>query len=189
MKENWRDVVGYEGIYEVSDYGCVRKRKGKKVRYKKCSKDKKGYSIIYLSKNGKGKCCFVHRLVYESFRGRLTDGYEIDHINTVRDDNRLENLRAVTPKENCNNPITRDRYLEAIKKLTSSEEWRQKNREANRRRLNKPVLQLDKDTGEVIRKWQCASDAERELGMSHGNIGLCCHGRQKTAGGFKWKFA
>ena len=48
----------------------------------------------------------VHRAIYETFIGEIPDGYEIDHINTKRDDNRLENLRAVTKKENMNNPLT-----------------------------------------------------------------------------------
>ena len=49
----------------------------------------------------------VHRIIYETFVGPISDGYEIDHINTVRDDNRLENLRLVTHKENCNNNLSR----------------------------------------------------------------------------------
>lgn len=48
----------------------------------------------------------VHRLVFETFVGEIPQGYQIDHINTVSDDNRLENLRLVTPKENMNNPLT-----------------------------------------------------------------------------------
>lgn len=55
----------------------------------------------------KGKKFRVHRAIYETFVGEIPDGYEVDHINTVRDDNRLENLRAVTHKENNNNPLTR----------------------------------------------------------------------------------
>ena len=49
---------------------------------------------------------FVHRIVYETFVGEISQGYELDHINTIRDDNRLENLRIVTHKENINNKLT-----------------------------------------------------------------------------------
>jgi hypothetical protein len=52
----------------------------------------------------------LHRLIWETFVGEIPDGYEIDHINGVRNDNRLENLKCVTHKENCNNPLTIKRY-------------------------------------------------------------------------------
>lgn len=58
---------------------------------------------------------FVHRVVYETFVGEVSQGYEIDHINTNRDDNRLENLRCVTHKENSNNQLTRKHFSEALK--------------------------------------------------------------------------
>lgn len=49
---------------------------------------------------------YVHRIIYETFVGPIPDGYEIDHINAIKTDNRLDNLRLVTHKENCNNPLT-----------------------------------------------------------------------------------
>lgn len=63
----------------------------------------------------------VHRLVYETFNGEIPQDKEIDHINTIRDDNRLENLRCVTTKENLNNPLTRKHKSEDIKGKTKSE--------------------------------------------------------------------
>ena len=236
--ETWRPVLGYEGIYEVSDFGDVRSLKFEKVKYMKKAKSSKGYEYLILWSKGKQKLYLVHRLVWEAFRGPIPDGYEIDHINTVRDDNRLANLRCVTPKENNHNPITRERHLESMRKLAESEEWcnnhlesmrklaeseqwrnnvrdanrrkakdpkwlkrnleaarkRSKNpewienhREASRKALAKPVLQLDKDTGEVIREWECARDAERELGISN-HISACCNGKKKSTGGFRWRF-
>ena len=65
-------------------------------------KDKDGYQRVN-TKIGKKR---VHRVIYETFVGPIPDGYEIDHFNNIRDDNRLENLRCVTHKENMNNPIT-----------------------------------------------------------------------------------
>lgn len=64
-----------------------------------------GYLRVNVSKPKKKKV-FVHRLVYETFVGEIPSGYEIDHINTIRTDNSLENLRLVTHKENSNNPLT-----------------------------------------------------------------------------------
>lgn len=67
----------------------------------------KGYLIHYIRKGNKRIHVSVHRLVWETFNGEIPQGYEIDHINTIKYDNRLENLRCVTPKENHNNPLTR----------------------------------------------------------------------------------
>lgn len=78
--------------------------------------DKKGYCRVHVSSGRKNqKSLSVHRLVYETFVGKIPEGMEIDHINAVRDDNRLENLRVVTHKENANNPITRKRRSECTK--------------------------------------------------------------------------
>lgn len=74
----------------------------------------------YLRVHTKLGTAYVHRIIYETFVGPIPDGYEIDHINTVKTDNRLENLRWVTPKENMNNPITMKHNSEAHKGNTSA---------------------------------------------------------------------
>lgn len=71
------------------------------------------YGYDYVSIGGKAK--LLHRLMWESFNGEIPDGMEIDHINTIRTDNRLDNLRLATPKENRNNPQTIERYKVANK--------------------------------------------------------------------------
>lgn len=68
---------------------------------------KNGYAYICCADN---KTAYVHRLVYEAFIGEIRDGMEIDHINTIRTDNRLENLRVVTHKENILNPLTLKKF-------------------------------------------------------------------------------
>lgn len=93
--------VEYKG-FTVKDDGTVINRFGKKVGFK----TKNGYMHISIN----GKQVLMHRFIYEAFNGEIPEGYEIDHKNTVRDDNRLENLRIATPKENRNNPITKERY-------------------------------------------------------------------------------
>lgn len=69
---------------------------------------------------------YVHRLVWETFVGEIPQGLTIDHINTVRDDNRIGNLRCITQKENNNNPLTRKHNSESQKRKTLSEEHRYK---------------------------------------------------------------
>ena len=80
-------------------------------------KDKDGYLIV-STKNGKNR---VHRIIYETFVGPIPDGYEIDHIEGNKTDNRPEMLKCVTHIENLNNPITRERRSEAMKGKTRCE--------------------------------------------------------------------
>lgn len=191
--ETFKPVRGYDGLYEVSDYGCVRSlnynKTGKRNTLKNVRNQQTEYEYVCLCGYGKRKRFSVHRLVWETFVGPIPDGMEIDHINTVRNDNRLANLRVVTHKENQANPITsvrnRDAQREAGKRRSQDPQWR----EAHRKAHNKPVLQLDKVTCETIKRWECASDAYRELGINQGNISSCCNGKLNSAGGFKWRFA
>ena len=86
-------------------------REGIVYRYNK-TKDKLEICNVEIHK-GYIKCFtkigrrYVHRIVYETFKGEIPSGYEIDHINANRSDNKLENLKCVTHKENMNNPITK----------------------------------------------------------------------------------
>lgn len=65
-----------------------------------------GYLVHTEKKDNKSINVLIHRLVWETFNGEIPQGYEIDHINTIRDDNRLENLLLTTHKDNCNNKQT-----------------------------------------------------------------------------------
>ena len=108
--EIWKDIKKFEGIYQVSNLGNIKSlnnNKTKKEKILKLNKDKKGYLYVDLYKNNKSKRFVVHRLVAEAFIPNPENKPCIDHINTIRDDNRVENLRWVTYKENCNNPLTR----------------------------------------------------------------------------------
>lgn len=186
--ETFKDIPGYEGLYQVSDCGCVRSlnyKGNKRIKYLRNTKHQTDYEGIDLYRDGKRKRFYIHRLVWEAFNCPIPDGYEIDHINGIRDDNRLVNLRVVTSKENSNNPITRERYLEAISQRSQNQKWI----EATRKALNKPILQIDKQTGEVISEWECAMDAYRDIGINFCNISKCCQGKRKSAGGYLWKFA
>jgi len=97
-------------------------KKKDKLMQRPVYKDKGDYQIV----NTKIGLERVHRIIYETFVGPIPDGYEIDHINTIKTDNRLENLRIVTHKENCNNPLTLKHKSEAMKGMSMSEEDRAK---------------------------------------------------------------
>ena len=110
--EEWRPVVGYEGIYEVSNHGRVRsvdrvvpckdghtqRWPGKLLKTSKFSKT--DHRNVNLHRNGVGKSAAVHRLVMAAFVGPCPDGMNVCHNNGVADDNRLENLRYDTSSAN-----------------------------------------------------------------------------------------
>ena len=106
-------LIGNEEFIYNSKYDRYVSKLGNVYRYDKLAKqyvicsqhNHNGYKRITVFKPSK-KNLRVHRLVWETFCGTIPDGYVIDHINTVRTDNRLENLRCVTVKENNNNPNT-----------------------------------------------------------------------------------
>ena len=119
--EEWRDVIGFEGLYKVSNKGRVVSSQfhGEK-RFKLMSLiDVQGYKFVKL-RNWYKKIAItypVHRLVAEAFIPNLENKPDVDHINTIRDDNSVENLMWVTPTENMKNPITNERVRQVMIKL------------------------------------------------------------------------
>ena len=102
MEEQWKPVVGFEGLYEVSNLGRVKSLHYDKERIIKLTIKRK-YVIVVLVKNGKQKNLQVHRLVLIAFIGEPKVGQECDHIDRNSINNRLDNLRWATRAENCSN--------------------------------------------------------------------------------------
>lgn len=104
LEEKFVDVVGYEGIYQVSNFGRVKslaRNNKSKDRFLKPWLAGKGYQQVRLSVNGKTKTTYVHTLVAESFLGHSTDsGLVVDHIDGDKLNNRAENLQIVTNRDN-----------------------------------------------------------------------------------------
>jgi hypothetical protein len=104
MVEIYKDVIGYEGIYQVSNLGNVKSFKCGKEKQRKLSKDKDGYLLVGLSKNGILDVKKVHQLVAESFLNHKRCGFKlvINHIDFDKANNIVENLEIVSARENCN---------------------------------------------------------------------------------------
>lgn len=101
--EEWRPVVGYEGLYEVSDLGRVKRvaaGQGATPGIRKQSTHPSGYKQVSLSKGNRQRTHKAHRLVLEAFVGPRPEGMESCHANDIPGDNRLENLRWGTRREN-----------------------------------------------------------------------------------------
>lgn len=100
MEEIWRDIPGYEGLYEVSSYGSVRNLvTGKLI---KSSLKKDGYSRVCLSKNGLRKCMNIHRLVAQAFIPNPDCFPQVNHKDENKANNRVDNLEWCTSKYNVN---------------------------------------------------------------------------------------
>lgn len=107
--EQWKPVKGYEGLYEVSNFGKVKSIKRGSILKQFLRKDKR--SKIILCKNGKVKCFSVHKLIWNSFSNdKELLKKEIDHIDNNPLNNRIENLQSLTTRENTT------KYFLTIKK-------------------------------------------------------------------------
>lgn len=100
-KEIWRDVVGYEGLYQVSNAGRVKSFHGKSERILVGGVCREGYVKVLLRKNKSRKLVSVHRLVAMAFIPNPDNKPEVNHINGNKIDNRVENLEWKTRAENA----------------------------------------------------------------------------------------
>lgn len=207
--EEWRDVIGYEERYQISNLGRLRSkdvvitkkdgkhefRKGKILRL---LTTKHGYLAYYFG-NGKDKrkMIRIHRVVASAFIPNYEGKPMVDHINRNRKDNRVENLRWCTLKENMNNPLTLEHLKNCRPNFKHSEETKKKLSEINKgkhisesviekaRLRGFPVMQFSID-GEFIKEFLSSFFAQKETDICRTHIISCCNGKRKTAGGFRW---
>lgn len=117
LVEEWRPIEGFEGLYEVSDWGRIKSLERKYFNGKgwlkieehimKVYNDKDGYELVRLKKNGDGTTLRVHRIVGQTFISNDEGKPFIDHIDGNTSNNCVWNLRWCTQKENLNFPLAR----------------------------------------------------------------------------------
>lgn len=137
--------------------------------------NRKGYLVVGLYKNKKQKTVFVHRAVAKTFIPNPENKPQVNHKNGIKTDNHVENLEWVSSKENIQH---------AFKVLHRKGSLLEKKGKEHPR--SKIVLQIK--SGEIIAKFGGVREAERKTGIGRVNIGCCCRGIQKTAGGYEWKY-
>lgn len=199
MEEKWREVPGSNGRYwitlDTKQGRCVsiNYKGSNKVKELTNKPDKKGRLYWGLLIDGKKINYQAGRwiaLTYpELIQNEYFEGAEIDHINTNPLDNRPENLRWVTRRDNINNPNTLQHLSETRKGRKQREETIKKRAKSliNNPGKIKPVQQFTKDWI-LIAEYPSAAEAERKTGIQQTNITKICRGERRFAGGYIWKF-
>lgn len=172
MKEIWKDIKGYEGLYQVSNLGRIKSLKrecrhplgGQRIvneRIMKLERTKWGYLRVHLNNNGVGKKVLVHRLVAQAFIPNSNNYEVVNHKDENPQNNNVENL------EWCNVQYN-NTYGDKIQKMF------------------KQIVQLDEE-GKIIKYFSSTIQASKETNITRCTITNCLNGKQKTAGGFIWK--
>lgn len=188
MEEIWKDVKGFEGVYQVSNLGRIRSFLNN--RYGVCdnqkiikgSLGKNGYYTVslYNPATQKRKKLLVHRIVAQSFIPNPDNKGVVDHINTNKTDNRVENLRWVTHRENNLNSIT-------LSKTTKASRAYGVTHRGSKSASAKPVGQFTLD-GSLVCSFGSVVEASEKTGISWRKITHNIHGEQSNADGFLFKF-
>lgn len=184
MEEVWKDIQGFEGIYQVSNKGRVRSLD----RYVECAdsfrhykgkimkqdKKKNGYMQICLRRQKIQKQALVHRLVANAFIPNTDNLPDVNHKDENKENNSVENLEWCTQAYNN----------------SYGEGYKQRSKNAIKYAIQKqsmPVLQYSTD-GKFIAEYYSATEAARQNNCRQGGISECCNGKQKTAYGYVWKY-
>ena len=191
--EEWRDIKGYEGLYQVSNEGRVRsfdriiKQKTKLANYKiftmkgrilKTASVNRGYLAVQLWKDGIAKMRLIHRLVAEAFIPNPDNLPQVNH----KDEDKENNFVFINEDGSVN--------LEKSNLEWCSEKYNANFGTAIARRVekqSKQVDQLDGVTGELIRRWESTNECGRN-GYTQSSVSQCCRGLRKKHKGYIWRF-
>lgn len=174
MKEEWLDIAGFEGKYQVSNLGNVKSlnyNKTGEARLLKPNKTKNGYLQVALCKNNQRKMKLIHVLVAEAFIPNPSGLPQVNHKDEQKNNNCVDNLEWCDAKYNINYGTHNQRSAEKRRGVYG------------RNKTCKPVICVET---EII--YSGAYEAEQKTGISNGNINQACQGKRKTAGGYHWSY-
>jgi len=183
MAEIWKEIDGWEGIYQVSNYGRLKSFKGDPQGNVLSNVNKTGgYFSVVLCFRDKKRYVRMHRLVAEAFLFRRNRLLQINHKDGDKQNNKVENLEWVTPRENMLHAArTNPSFLSGMKRYNQTK--------------GKNVLQISLG-GTLIEKFKHAADAARHTGVCVRNIHQVASKTEykpglfrKQAGGFRWEYA
>lgn len=209
--EEWKPISGFEHEYMISNLGRVLSlpktiiHRGREsfTRHKFLNPSIGGDGYYRVCLNG--KFYRLHRVIATAFIPNPEGKPCIDHINAIRTDNRIENLRWVTHKENMNNPINRDfqkanslgrkqssatieKRISKLRGKKRTKEQRVALRQSLIEKKGRSVSQYDLNH-KLIATYPSISTAHEHTGITASLIHACCNNRQKTSGGFIWEYA
>ena len=167
----WKDVVGFEGLYQVSNLGEVKSLISNKILSP--SKKRNGYLQVTLFKDGDRKYCLIHRLVAIAFIENPFDLPQVNHIDECKTNNCVWNLEWCSEKYNTN-------FGTGIE--------RQVNKRKDKFKLGNNKRALKCRCIETNIEYECIKSASEATGITEGNISRCCRGIRKSAGGYHWEY-
>ena len=188
MEEKWRDIRGYEGLYQVSNLGRVRSLRDNhgKCREKilKACNYSHGYKYVNLYSEGVLKKFLIHRLVAETFIDNPNNYSQVNHRDENKSNNKLENLEWCTVKYNSNYGTRNIRRIRAQKGQSRS------SISGSRHPKARKVQCIT--TG---KKFNCIKEAAEYYYIDRRSISQCCKGKRKSGGKhpvteekLKWKY-
>ena len=164
MEEIWKDIEGYEDLYQVSNMGRVKSLTRNIILKNQIVRN--GYEGVVLSVNNIRKGYYIHRLVATAFIPNPDNLPQVNHRDENPSNNRVDNLEWCDGKYNIN-------YGTCIAKRARSK--------------SKKVLQFKPD-GTFIKEWKSTMDVQINLGFCHSYISECCRGKYAYAYGYIWKY-